>query len=120
MKRDLHLVRAIGFAVEAATQSLSSTAIVIDGYRPEAIAYHAVLMCEAGLLLAEDASELAAGVPELMIHRLTWAGHEFIDAARDDSSWNSVKRWAGAVTLATLTWGLQELARRTMAQQLPE
>ena len=33
-------------------------------------------------------------IPEkVIISRLTWEGHNFIDAIRDDGSWQKVKDW---------------------------
>ena len=54
-------------------------------------AYHISLILDAGLAEGVPALD-GAGVPCAgAITRLTWDGHEFLDAMRDDSIWEKVK-----------------------------
>lgn len=60
----------------------------------EELAYHAQLVIDAGL--AEGTVHLISGrgrrVPVAFhIERLTWAGHDFLDAARNDTVWRKAK-----------------------------
>jgi hypothetical protein len=50
--------------------------------------------------------------------RLTWLGHEFLDAAREDLRWGQAKRLVlektGSVSFATLQQVLVELMKRSL------
>ncbi|MDA0590279.1 MAG: DUF2513 domain-containing protein [Planctomycetota bacterium] len=120
MRRDMDLVRRIGFVLEAApSDGIDSDAISIPSYDDEQIAYHCVLMHEAGLFDAIDVTTSASpfGLKEFLIRRLTMAGHDFVDLAREDGVWNKVKskvaEVAGGVTIGIMVQCLKaELARR--------
>ena len=63
------------------------------------VAYHLTLLVEEGFI---------EGVPgSLMpiVSRLTWKGHEFLDAVRDEDTWGRTK----AVSRSAGTWGLDAL-----------
>jgi len=91
LKRDLDLIRRILLNIEAEGEDSSRRAgfanIADDGYDPEAIQYHMQLMHDAGLIVAD---ELVPG--QWWPERITWAGHEFIDLARNDTLWQATKR----------------------------
>jgi hypothetical protein len=76
-------------------------------------------MCEAGLL---DANVLtgAHGEPmQAIIFGLTWEGHDFLDAARDDTIWKAARdkiikpgmSWTFSILLE---WLKQEVRRRVL------
>lgn len=88
MKRDMDLVRKILFAMEDGP-ALAPDDFEIEGYDDETVSYHLAIMGEAGLLLVLDSSTLAEF--STLPVRMTWAGHEFLEAVRDDSRWNQVK-----------------------------
>lgn len=90
MKRDMDLIRKMLFAVEADERGFAPQ-IEIDGYTQEQIGYHAILLREAGLAIVREETALGASTPVGKILRLTWAGHEFLDAARDTKTWNMAK-----------------------------
>jgi hypothetical protein len=54
------------------------------------ISYHVMLLHEAGLIHAFDLSTM--GGTDWQPAYLTWAGHEFLEAAKDDTRWNRAKR----------------------------
>jgi hypothetical protein len=90
MKRDLDLVRRILLDIEErgdGAQTSGWAAFVEDGYTVEAIQYHVQLLNDAGLIQAD---ELVPG--QWWPERMTWAGHEFLDAARNDKLWVEAKR----------------------------
>lgn len=94
MKRDMDLIRAILMAIEEMpTPRPRQTDFKLDGYDPEIVSYHVFLLNDAGLIQASDVSHnLAfAWAPK----RLTWAGHEFLDAARNDNIWAAAKKVCG-------------------------
>jgi hypothetical protein len=91
MKRDLELVRRILFDIEDNRESSgghsSRSSLIEEGYSPEAIHYHVQLLHDAGLIHAD---EIVPG--QWWPERITWAGHEFLDSARNDELWNEAKR----------------------------
>jgi hypothetical protein len=88
MKRDLDLVRRILLHLEEGESSPSGWgAFVEDGYDFAAIHYHVRLLHEAGLI---EADEIVPG--QWWPERMTWAGHEFLDAARNEELWREAKR----------------------------
>ena len=90
MKRDLDLVRRILLDIEErdeGAQTFGWATFVEDGYPLEAIHYHVQLLNDAGLIQAD---ELVPG--QWWPERMTWTGHEFLDAARNDELWAKAKR----------------------------
>lgn len=85
MKRDMNLARRILLEVEKWPPEGGGGQIDVQGYDQQTISYHIMLLSEAGLLKGRDAS----GVGDIcwFVDRLTWEGHEFVEAARDDTRW---------------------------------
>src|SRR5262249_19603499 len=92
MKRDMDLARTILEQVEEQAQGHSRINLDIQGRSDDEIAYHIMLLNQAGFLDAVDVSSTAgmAWIPR----QLTWGGHEFLDAIRNDTVWNKVKEEA--------------------------
>lgn len=88
MKRDMDLVRDILIEIE---NGKLSEAKQIGNYDKESVLYHIQIMNEAGLLLANFISESTRDIVDARIDRLTWKGHDFLDAARDDTLWKKAK-----------------------------
>lgn len=105
MKRDLELVRKILLTIEDSPGGYAPD-LKIDGYTDSQIGYHAYLIIDAGLAHGSDISSMGRDSPEGMITNLNWAGHEFAEAARDDTRWkkamNIVKDKSGSVTMDVL------------------
>lgn len=106
MKRDWELIRSILFKVE----EMESTNTVLDdgwfeGYPPEVVSYHMQILIEAGLVVGE-CSQGIGGPLRCYVLRLTWNGHEFLDASRDNSRWKKAKEMlmtkGGALTFDVL------------------
>src|SRR5581483_6410499 len=92
MIRDMDLVRELLLQIERAGPAGIDGWVVVDGYDQPTIAYHTKLLKTAGLI---DAYILEAdGVPPVAarINCLTWAGHDFLDAIKNDTVWNRTKR----------------------------
>ena len=90
MKRDMDLIREMLLMVEAHPSGFAPK-IEIPGYTQEQIDYHAVLLGEAGLAEVIDTTTFGSKSPEAIIRRLTWAGYEFLDSARESKVWNQAK-----------------------------
>jgi len=81
MKRDLDTIRSLLLKTESSTQAFQCES-------PEEI-YNAVLLSDAGLIEARFAPPTFPKMAVLL--RLTWQGHDFLDAARNDTIWNTAK-----------------------------
>jgi hypothetical protein len=85
----------------------------IEGYNNEQVSYHIKLLHEAGLMEGIDMSSRSGF--QWFAKSLTWDGHEFLDAAREDSRWNKAmkmgKEKGGSLTFELLKEVLVTLAR---------
>jgi hypothetical protein len=87
MKRDLDLVRKMILAIEDHPDGWAPEKLAFEGYTEAQVGYHAYLLIDAGLAKGDDASTMGSTAPEGFITSLTWKGHEFAAAARDDTLW---------------------------------
>jgi hypothetical protein len=118
MQRDMDLIRKILLAVEEAPEGFATEDLIVDGYSDEAVGYHSFLAVEAGLAAGVDVTPDDAASPQAVITRLTWAGHEFLDAARDETRWREARRAigdrAGSATFQVLSSVLAELTKKSL------
>ncbi len=85
MKRDMDTVRALLLRTEAADESV--------GINDPLETYHVRIMIDGGLVEGRISEEITSDAPRHShIHNLTWAGHEFLDAARSDTVWPTAKK----------------------------
>jgi hypothetical protein len=89
MKRDMELIRLILQEVERAQTFDEDLNINLDGYSKKEVDYHVILLNEAGLIVTYDESTLA-GI-RLIPLRLTWQGHEFLEATKNTDAWSKTK-----------------------------
>jgi hypothetical protein len=94
MKRDMDLAREILLKLEASPQATGPGWINLqmDGHEPEEVFYHVRMLHEEGLLEAQNLSTTAGARWEPK--RLTWQGHEFLEAARNEGLWTKAKKIA--------------------------
>ncbi|HEY2413893.1 MAG TPA: DUF2513 domain-containing protein [Pirellulaceae bacterium] len=119
MKRDMELIRKILLVVEESQGEPDLTVLFKDGYDEAALSYNAWLTQEAGLTAGIDPCWSDSDpYPAVFLRRLTWQGHEFLDAARNEPRWKGVmgkvKSAGGGVTLAVL----QSLLSDALKQQI--
>lgn len=89
MKREMELIRKIMLTVED-DQDISS----IEEYSLGSVKYHAALLIEAGLLDGKTyiyQSNTTQAPDDVHITKITWSGHDFIDAVRKDTVWQTIK-----------------------------
>jgi hypothetical protein len=91
MKRDMDLVRDILGKLEAAEPGAGVPADAFPGHAPQVVACHFKLLAEAGYLDANLYELEELGPLDGSVQRLTWQGHEFLDATRDATIWRRVK-----------------------------
>ncbi len=99
MKRNMELARKILLEMERRSEDEETRPIQIEGFSDSEIAYHIMLLADANLINALDAS--AGSERCWMPQTLTWQGHEFLDSSRDESSWRHAMS-----TVANKTGGL--------------
>ena len=95
MKRDMELIRMVMLAAETTKDPFDLIDPKFEGRSETEISYHVSLLDDAGLLHGKDRT--AIGVFRWSAGTLTWAGHEFVEAARDDAVWKE----ALAITAAS-------------------
>ena len=83
MRRDMDLIRAILLEIEKMPFPNRGQNVHVSGYSPEDLCYNALLANEAGLIDAKFSNNATA----FIAIRLTYAGHEFLDAARSETLW---------------------------------
>jgi len=86
VKRDMDIIRRLLLRAEAAPDGQLSIHDALE-------TYHVRLMIDAGLVDGRISEEITTGAPRhSYIHALTWAGHDFLDAARDETLWKKAKQ----------------------------
>jgi hypothetical protein len=85
----------------------------IENHSSPEIAYHVMLLNEAGLIDAQDMTNSVDGL-SWFPKRLTWAGHEFLEASKDEGIWQKAKGMAkektGGLSFAVLQAVLVKMA----------
>ena len=81
MKRDLDLIRSILLRVEQSEGAENYDRMEED----KKVIYQVELLKEAGFIDVRSHSD------GHFVRRLTWRGHDFLDAVRDDTVWNRTK-----------------------------
>lgn len=109
----MDLIRLLLLEVESGEKPEAMT-----NYTEEQILYHCELAIEAGLLDGKVLRGGPGGAVAARIQRLTWDGHEFLDAARSETVWNqakkTVKETGGSWTMEGLKLILFEFVRRNL------
>lgn len=113
MKRDMDLCRAILLKLEESERDVGWVEIDVPNYSREQTSAHIRLLAEAGLIDAEHLTSMDGAAWKAK--RLTWAGHEFIEAAKNETIWNraksSVKEKTGILTIEVLKLALTEATK---------
>ena len=88
-----------------------------EGFTAEERAYHVQLLIDAGLVEGMAIRGANGEFTGAAVSRLTWAGHDFLDAARDKKTWNKFLEMLKEKSLSltfdlTLAWLKKELAAK--------
>ena len=86
MKRDFDLMRKIMLAIES--DDIFKPGFDIEDCTNEQFKYHCNLLYQRGFTMADDMSSAAGDFWQP--NGLTWEGHDYIDAVRDDTKYNRV------------------------------
>ena len=96
MKRELELCREIMLQTEENLDPLGMAIhIEISGYSEVEIGYNTYLLGDAGLLEVADGFRSMNAPWRYMPLNLTWEGHEFLDASRNESVWKKALETIG-------------------------
>jgi hypothetical protein len=113
MKRDMDLCRTILVELEKREQPTGWIDLLIDDHPADEVSNHVRLLAEADLIEAQDLTTYGGSVWKPK--RLTWAGHEFLHAAKNDGVWRKAVSLAmdrtGTLTLELLKVGLAEVTK---------
>lgn len=88
MKRDLDLIRLILLELE------NENEISFSDYTQDQLNYHKALVKEAGFAdgIVHYNNTDSSDIPDfVLLKRLTWEGHEFLDKAKNEKTWNKAK-----------------------------
>ena len=91
MKRNLDLMRKLLLYFEEKPDDRAERCPPIEEYSPLEIKYHLLLMDEAGLLRCEREVTSTGRTIYVIPMSLTWQGHEFLEAARNNDIWRRAK-----------------------------
>lgn len=114
MKRDMDLVRQIMQTLEARPSTSNVLDLEIAGRHRLEVWQHLEIMAEARLVKGVSLTSSSVGCAGL-----TWEGHEFLEAARNDTIWQKAKDVAlkatGGLSLDALKTTLSVLCTKAIA-----
>ncbi len=119
MQRNMHLVRSILMEIEKQDAGYTDNIIQIPEYPQNLINYHLYIMIQSKLLSGSPSKTQASPITHSFSGlQLTWQGHEFLDAARDETRWKSamstVQEKSGSVTVGVLIQLLSSLMKHSL------
>lgn len=121
MKRNFDLIRDILLYIESQDSGFFYKPVILEDYTKEETIYHLVLMIENNLLEG-NVTPVSGGLPPLVIvSRMTWKGHDFLEASRDTQRWTQAKEVfikAGGVTFDVAKDVLIQLMTKSVYQVL--
>ncbi|TFH14949.1 MAG: DUF2513 domain-containing protein [Lentisphaerales bacterium] len=101
MKRDMNLIRhLLAYVEEQPAGSIVQQVTVPDGTDGPTVGEHIDLMIERRLI---EGDVVDVNAPAFVIQRLTWEGHDFLQAVQNDTVWQKIlgkaKDLGGSMTL---------------------
>ena len=91
MKRDFELIRKLLFYFEEKTNTEAVEYPPIEKYDELYIKYHVLLLAQAELIDYEPELTETGRIIRVIPFNLTWKGHEFLDAIRQEKTWSKIK-----------------------------
>lgn len=118
MKRDFDLIRLILKDIESLPAGYYTNDFKYDGEYDQATIYgHIDLLIEEKFING-IAHKSSGNVDRIHVTGLTWKGHDFIDAAKDDTLWNKAKETILKPTAAITFTILLEWLKKEAKNQL--
>jgi hypothetical protein len=117
MKRDMNLIRSILLECEESPEAIVSEEIRKKAQNDGVYGYHCYLIVASGLADGTQIKTRLGGGTFSLITKLTPAGHDFLDATRDQGVWEKVQeKLASTVKTATIDI-IVDLAKAFARQQ---
>jgi hypothetical protein len=92
MKRNWDTIRELLTKVEECTLPTEMVRLSdFSNERAAEISYHMSLLIDARLVDGQMVKTIGPNVKDFFAQRLTWSGHEFLDAIRSDNVWQKTK-----------------------------
>jgi hypothetical protein len=92
MERNWDTIREVLFRLEAMAPEKGFLQLAdFPKERAYEYSYNVELMAEAGLIYCKMSKTFGKNATDFSAYRLTWEGHEFLDAIRSDTVWNKAK-----------------------------
>jgi hypothetical protein len=92
MKRNWDTIRKILIKIESLEPNEYLILSMFDEKEHDEVYYHIKLLLEAGLIEGKIHTTISKSPHEFHIERLSWNGHEFLDAIKIDTHWNKIKK----------------------------
>ncbi len=122
MKRNWDTIREILLKGEELEFGNTLTISDFDEIRAKEIEYHVKLLKESNLIKA-TVVEFYGGGCQFDLESLTWSGHDFLDAIRNDTIWNKTKTTiatkSGSMTFELIKSIAIELAKAAIGSVIP-
>lgn len=90
MKRDMDLIRRIMLRIEEKADLRHET-IIIEGEHEERVGHHIDMLYQSGFIDGIRSQPLSSPFGIVMVKDLSWDGHEFIAAIRNDTVFGRLK-----------------------------
>jgi len=118
MKRDMELIRKILLHVEAIDSIGGAKPVAIDGYTADAIFHHTRLLLDQGYLRERGGISFTTHGVHATGGAMTYEGHDFLDAARNDTIWRKaldrIAGTTGSVSLDVLKALLADFGKKAL------
>lgn len=120
MQRDIDLIRKLLLEIEKAPPDhyISGHEISTPNYTIDQVLYHLVLLEEANMINAQCIYG-DDKIQAIMIQRITWSGHDFLDAIRDDTVWGKTRDKIGNFGSASIEV-IKQVAVKILADLLSQ
>ena len=101
MQRDMELVRRILLSVEA-RPDLKLAMIRLPGEEAVKLARHVEMLVKSGLVDARQVNRGSSPLPQYLVSDLSWDGHDFLAALKNETVWRKLKAALSAKDMAEL------------------
>ena len=91
MKRDMETVRQLLLEIEELESASNHGVLVVEGLEQPNVDYHLMLLNDHGLITWANFLQDPDCGGTFFDLRMTWAGHEFLDDARNEGAWQQVR-----------------------------
>jgi len=120
MKRDMELIRELMLAIESQDgyEYWAEKLEISESWDISEIKYHLQLLNDAGCIKANIQHDNGSSNPYILIDRMSWNGHEFLDNTQNESVWKEtvkiVKEKGGSMAIGVLTQVAAAVAKQHM------